>query len=428
MPRRIGWHIRENAPWPGAPRGLEPRGDVWLAGRGELEALRGALERLLGGGAAGPVRRVLQGNVLLHRIPSQYREFAVEVWGHGLRLGSAEILPGGEWTFYPSGALASLLVGAGLEPVRVAARGRLKGKRVRLDSCGPELVIVSQGRHVGPARRLRGCTYRVRDMAPRGFRLLPSTGRREAVEANRAHIERLAAEAREFIRAHAGEARVHVAVSGGADSSAAAVLAVQALGPDRVTLVYADTGMEPPENRRTVERLASWLGARLDIVESPVDPLEEIRRRGLMTRDNRWCTRILKLAPLARYYRRTGARIVVDGARMLESQNRARLPRSGVNPLIPFVRRILPIHSWTRLEVQLLLWKEGAPVNPLYEEGFTRLGCMVCPAMSLHELRLASRLYPGFYERLARASGLSVEDLLRGGWRRSRGARGNGFI
>jgi len=415
--KRVGWHIRENAPWPGAPQGFTLRGDAWLASMWEKRHLETLLAGLLGL-EREIVNRVLGGNVALHRVPSQYREYAFEIWSHGLRLGAAELGPRGEWLLYPSGALASLLARAGAPAVRVPGRGRLKGKKIYVPGCGGrELVLVERGSHVGVARRLEGCTYRVRDMAPRSLRPLPLTGMREAVDANRAYIERLAAEAREFIRAYAGDGVVHVAVSGGADSTAAAILAVEALGPDRVVLVYADTGMEFPESRSIVRRLADTLGARLVVVESGVDPVREIARRGLMTRDTRWCTRLLKLRPLRNYYKRAGARIVVDGARAWESNARALLPRRGVNPLIPGVTRLLPIRDWTRLEVQLFLALRQAPRNPLYEKGLTRIGCIICPAMTLHELRLAKSMYPGFYERLAGELGVGVDWLLGGSWR-----------
>ncbi|MCE4624854.1 MAG: phosphoadenosine phosphosulfate reductase family protein, partial [Desulfurococcales archaeon] len=249
------------------------------------------------------------------------------------------------------------------------------------------------------------CRVRVKDMAPRGFRLLNPSSMSEAVTVNRAYIERLAAEARSFIAGEAGGGKVFVAVSGGIDSSVVLSLAVEALGSERVVAVYADTGMEFPASLETAERLADKLGVELLIARSSVDPFREIRSRGLMTVENRWCTRILKLAPLARLYKRMGARIVADGARALESEGRAATPRTGVNPLIPFVKRILPIHSWSRLEVQLYAHLKGLPVNPLYDMGLTRIGCIYCPAMHPHEVMISRGLHPQFYRGLENVIG-----------------------
>ncbi len=421
--KRVGWIVEENVPWLGPPRGWTLRRDHWLAGRAEEGLVRSVVGRLFPGVPQG----FPPSPILLHRQPGPNGEYGVEVFASAARLG-VMYWDGGVWRLVPSGALASLLESRGAPVVELGRRGRLKGKRVELGECpGTPYVLVASGRHVGPARVLGGdpCTARVRDMAPRGFHVLEDSDWIRAARANRAYLERLAAEAREFIVREAGGETLYVAVSGGLDSSVTLLLAVEALGPERVRAVYADTGMEFPESRRTAMELADRLGVELDVVSSGRDPLGEIRRRGLMSRDDRWCTRILKLEPLRRYYRSRGARVVADGARALESDSRARTPRSGVNPLIPGVRRILPIHSWSRLEVQLYAVLRGIPMNPLYHRGLQRIGCIVCPAMHLHELETAMELEPGFYERLYRVlRDRGVRDprgfLLEGSWMRRR--------
>ncbi len=422
----VGWRLGENTPWLGVPQGFRFRRDHWIPGRMEVEWLRSSMDDSIPGSSI-----VLDGRIVLfHRIPSPGESYSVEVYSHASRIGVLEY-DGSGWSFKPSGALASILEGIGFNIIRIDFRGRLKGKKVRVppgDCRSGSYILVSSGGFVGPARIIdrRECIVRVRDMAPRGFSLLQQSTISDAVMVNRAYIERLGFEAVEFIRREAGGGKVVVAVSGGIDSSVTLALTVRALGPGRVTAVYADTGMEFKESLETVEKLASMMGVDLVIVSARLDPLEEIARRGLMTRSNRWCTRILKLSPLARYYRRVNARIVVDGARALESEARSITPRSGVNPLIPFVKRILPIHSWSRLEVQLYAHLEGLPVNPLYDRGLQRIGCILCPAMHLYEIRVAEEIMPGFYNRLYK---YLVENGVRdprsyihnGSWRRRSG-------
>ena len=435
----LGWDAGRGVPVLGCRRGAgcwRLRGDFWAAGRFERRLFEAAVRRWMGG-SPGLGERWL----VFHRAPAPHGEYAVEVFGEGLRLGVLELVPGRGWVLYPSGALASLLESSGaVEAVEVEARGRLKGKRLRLPRCpaGDGYVVVASGRWVGPARLEDGgggdgpCTVRVRDMAPRGFRLLEGGGDLlDAVEANAEAVGALAAEARGFIRrvyasVMASRGRVYVALSGGADSTAVLSLAREALGAERVAAVYVDTGMEFPETRRHVERIASILGVDLEWVEAEADPLEEVKRRGIMTRDYRWCTRLLKLQPLRRFYERVGARLVLDGARSRESTGRAETPRLGENPLIPGVARALPIKHWSRLAVQLYLWERGLPILHLYQEGLTRIGCIACPAMHLYELHIAWRLHPEWFHRLAEAvasaTGLTAGEalalLLRGEWRR----------
>ncbi len=426
--KTIGWKLDINSPWLGAPRGLTPKGDIWLASSYEVQLLRNILARDLDM-PRKVIEKVALRPLLIHRVPSQYREFAVELWGHGLRLGAIEYVPGSGWALYPSGALASLLNSAGASPCIIGnVRGRIKGRRIELpDTCikDRKYILISTGTHAGFAYK-SGSNYKVKDLAPTGFKPLSESSIDVIVEANRAYIERLAREAIAFLRTHGDrEERIYVAVSGGIDSTAAALLATEAFGRERITLVYADTGMEFPESRITVEKLATFLGVDLEIVSSGRNVLEEIRKRGLMSRDNRWCTRILKLVPLKKFYINRGVKVVVDGARRFESSNRALLPRAGENPLIPGVRRLLPIHGWTRLEVQLYVRLKGAPVNPLYSYGFTRIGCIICPAMTLHELELAYNHDPEFYKDLASIlkpdnPRVALDLIFRGDWRRIR--------
>jgi len=429
--RSLSWSRGRGVPLLGCRRGglgcWPLRGDYWLAGRFERGLVSQLFHRVYGVRLPAAERLVV-----FHRVPAPLGEYAVEVFMDGLRLGVVEYAPGRGWVYHPSGASASLAASLGAEPVRVeAARGRrLKGKRVRVPAsqAAGGWVLVEAGGWLGPARLVAEGVAKVKDLSPRGARLLPPATLDEAVEANAELVGGLAAEAREFIRRvyarrRNPDGRLYVAFSGGADSTAVLSLAREAVGPERVVAVYADTGMEFPEARRHAERIASMLEVELEVVEPQVDPLEEVARRGLMSRDDRWCTRLLKLEPLRRFYRSRGVKLVLDGARMWESSNRARTPRLGENPLLPGVARALPIRHWSRLAVQLYLAERSIPTLHLYQEGLTRIGCIACPAMHLYELHIAYRLHPSWFHRLARAAYHSsgpeaLARLLRGGWRR----------
>lgn len=420
----VGWNLQKNTPWLGVKRGYAFQRDHWLAGRMEQQWLIESLNKLFEG-AGELVRNRL---VLLHKAYSPKGGFGVEVYSHAVKLGLMAYEDSG-WRLYPTGALTSLLESLGFTTITLPTRKRLKGKKVQLDECHEfrvDYVIISSGKFVGPARiqSRNPCIVKVKDMAPRGFKPLTESSIDDAVLVNRAYIERLAAEAREFIRKWVDKPPVFVAVSGGLDSSVTLSLTVEALGAENVIAVYADTGMEFEESLSTVERLVSRLGVDLDIVSSRVDPVDQIRKRGLMGKDRRWCTRILKLRPLREYYSKRGARFVIDGARALESESRAATPRVGINPVIPFVKRLLPIHSWSRLEVQLYARLRDLPVNTLYGEGLHRIGCILCPAMHIHEMRIAMKLKPEFYNRISSAlRDLGIDDpksfLLDGQWRKT---------
>ncbi len=345
-------------------------------------------------------------------------EYAVAVYGEGLRLGVLEYGHGG-WKLYSTGALASILAGLGARVVSIEARGRLKGKKVRLGVDAEHVIIESRG-YVGPAVRVAEGVYRVRDMAPRGFRLLVETSIEKLVKRNEPVLKQLEAEAVGFARRLDPGGRVYVAFSGGADSTATLLIAIEAFGAERVTAVYVDTGIEFPETRRYVERTASYLGVDLVIVEAGDRFWRLAAKYGPPSRDSRWCTAKLKIEPLRAFYSKLRPKLILEGVRGFESETRLTLGAVTRSPVAPSARRAFPIYEWSRFEVQLYLAWKGIEPNPLYDAGLTRIGCVVCPAMHLYELReVAARLHPGLVEaileRYAALIGRGV--VVDGSWR-----------
>lgn len=99
---------------------------------------------------------------------------------------------------------------------------------------------------------------------------------------------------------------IHVSFSGGADSTALAIY-LKKYRKEEITLVMADTGAELPETIFHVPRVAQQLGCDLQIVCNGTFwgylvsfgfLLPSIRRR--------WCTRLLKQAPLDAYAAKHG--------------------------------------------------------------------------------------------------------------------------
>ena len=383
--------------------------DFWLPGRFERRLFQRLIREMYG---------VELGERLLLFNRVSLGDYAVAVYGEGLRLGVL-VHDGFRWRLRATGALASILVGLGAERVRVESRGRLKGKKVKLDMRS-EYIIVESGGFVGPADRVAPGVYRVRDMAPMGFRLLPDSSIDRVVERNAAYLKRLEAEATGFIKRLDPGGEVYVAFSGGADSTAALILTVEALGSRRVTAVYVDTGIEFPETRRHVEKVASKLGVDLVVVENDGRFWEELGRRRPPSRDARWCTALLKIEPLKSFYSKLRPKLIIEGVRGFESLARLTLGDVTSSPVAPTARRAFPVYEWSRLEVQLYLRWKGIEANPLYDEGLTRIGCVVCPAMHMYELfevsrRLHPALFEGIIERYAALFGRSV--VLDGSWR-----------
>lgn len=422
----LTWFIKQNTPvmLKDIDKGWKVRNDLWLAGRYEKKVLSDVIYSLF------DVKTELDKRyVVFHRVPAWESkvEYAVEVFGEASRLGILYYGRDSKWHLIPSGALASILVGLGAKTVDIESeQGKrwLKNKRVKLrKGCKDrEYVLISTEKYVGAGRILDRdeCIVKVKDLTTRGFKLLAEPSPNDLVELNKAVVEEAAEEARNFIRMiyekYVAPGKVHVAFSGGADSTAVLLLAVEELGAEKVVAVYSDTGLEYPETREYVEKISSMLGVELLVLKPETPFLEEIRRRGLMSVENRWCTVLMKLRPLKKLYENRGVKLYLDGARDYESTLRAKTRRLAENPALPHVYRALPIKSWPRLLVQLYLYSRGVELNPLYDKGLSRIGCIACPAMHRHELALSYSLYRDLHEKVIEACNFSVEEYMSMKW------------
>ena len=207
----------------------------------------------------------------------------------------------------------------------------------------------------------------------------------EHAKLNREELSRLVEASLGFLSGFSAD---HVVVpwSGGKDSTAALLMAVKAFG-GRVTPIFVDTGLEFKETLEYVDDMARRLGIgyvrlRARVREALVD-----EGRPLPTHDNRWCTG-LKVEAVERYVEelaRSGSVLLIVGDREAESD--ARLYRPAVTRHERYLE-VAPLKLWGAIHVQLFLAMEGAPLNPMYELGFFRIGCYICPALRSWEARL----------------------------------------
>ncbi len=180
--------------------------------------------------------------------------------------------------------------------------------------------------------------------------------------------------------------RVVVSFSGGKDSLVVLDLTVKHYGAEHVEAIYVDTGVDFPLTRDYVKLVEEKLGVTIHSAYAPVK--EQLGIKGLPSKDNRWCT-LLKTRAFKEKLREITGRdekiLVIVGDRDTESETRSRKP--------PVRRRkwyleAAPIKQWSTLMVQLYIKMYKLPPNPLYEAGFYRLGCYVCPALTSLERRV----------------------------------------
>ncbi|WP_084453337.1 phosphoadenosine phosphosulfate reductase domain-containing protein [Roseateles chitosanitabidus] len=242
-----------------------------------------------------------------------------------------------------------------------------------------------------------------------------------------------------------------VSVSGGKDSAATAVLAIEQHGRAACRFVFADTGNEHEQTIEHVAYMARHLGVEIvtlradfsaEIVRFRDYVREQWPRKGVSkgdceraiaalvptgnpyldlclwkgrfpSRTRQFCTHYLKTLPLVEYQ----MGLIGDGAceavwswqgiRLNESQSRmSRLQGTGAcvrsfEVMGDGLFTYRPILRWTAVDVFDAAALYGLAPNPLYLQGMTRVGCMPCINCGKDEILEISKRFPHHIERIA---------------------------
>lgn len=187
--------------------------------------------------------------------------------------------------------------------------------------------------------------------------------------------------------------------SGGKDSLVSLDLAMKALGD--VKMIFNDTGLEMPETLRNVEYVSKYYSVDLHIASAGDIFWRSVELFGPPGKDYRWCCKITKLVPIAKLTKTlwpNGA-LNILGQRAFESLDRAKSPLVWRNKWIPHMVSTTPIQYWSQLACWIYIFKYRLPYNELYNEGFDRLGCFMCPSCALAEYEETRRLYPELWAK-----------------------------
>ena len=196
------------------------------------------------------------------------------------------------------------------------------------------------------------------------------------------------------------ERQIILTFSGGKDSVASWLYLTRVLKCRDVTAAYADTSWEWEGLPAYLDDLENNHGCPLVRIQpewrdlfydrkSPEGATEEWLSKPLTMRKlcvfksrppsatKRFCTSILKLAPLRRFIQSRGECILACGVRAQESAKRAQMTPWMFDDFMGRWRD-MPIHDWTHEQVFAIHKQFGIPVNPLYLKGCRRVGCFPC--------------------------------------------------
>ena len=178
----------------------------------------------------------------------------------------------------------------------------------------------------------------------------------------------------------------HVAFSGGKDSVVLADLCKKA--GVKYKLHYMNTTIDPPELVRFI--MKNYPDCKFI---RPLRPFSEVikEKQYPPTRVVRYCCQVLK-----EHYQPNG--IILMGIRKKESWKRSKrsmfelLHKSGT-----FV--INPIIYWEDFEVWEYIGEHKLPYCLLYDEGYKRLGCVMCPQAGSSNMKKDAKRFPRIAKR-----------------------------
>ena len=233
--------------------------------------------------------------------------------------------------------------------------------------------------------------------------------------------------------------KVLVFFSGGKDSQAALIWAVNKYGIKNLEAVFCDTGWEHPSTYGHITTICEQMGVKLVTVKSKkyngfVDMA--VKRKRFPSLKARFCTEELKSIPIIDYVLGHNENLIcVEGIRRNESLSRSKMTEECMffknyfepirtlkdgKPIFLTYRKkdvmewcnrfdaskFRPVFNWTAEQVINYIKEAGQTPNPLYYQGFKRVGCFPCVLGSQQNNRLIMENHPEQWQRLKEAEKL----------------------
>lgn len=147
------------------------------------------------------------------------------------------------------------------------------------------------------------------------------------------------------------------------------------VAPD-TPILFIDTGYHFPETLAYRDQLVERFGFPIRNLTSVMPRAEFIARYGddLYNRDPDLCCKINKVEPMQLALR--GVRAWINGRRRDQALTRTKMPI--VERLQGGIVKVNPLANWTSRDTYRYLTQHDIPTHPLFEQGYTSIGCFPC--------------------------------------------------
>ncbi len=149
-----------------------------------------------------------------------------------------------------------------------------------------------------------------------------------------------------------------------------------------VRIVTIDTGRLPAETHEYVDALRAHLGHAIEVVHPDAAMLGQYTTQNgvnafyesVQLRLD--CCHIRKVEPLERVL--GGVDAWFTGLRRTQSERRGATPVVEHDIAHGGIAKVNPVAAWSAVQVREHLRERGVPLHPLYEKGYTSIGCAPC--------------------------------------------------
>jgi phosphoadenosine phosphosulfate reductase len=141
-------------------------------------------------------------------------------------------------------------------------------------------------------------------------------------------------------------------------------------------ILFIDTGYHFPETLAYRDELVARFGFPIRNLTSVMPRAEFIAKYGddLYNRDPDLCCKINKVEPMQLALR--GVRAWINGRRRDQAVTRTKMPIA--ERLQGGIVKVNPLANWTSRDTYRYLTEHDIPTHPLFEQGYTSIGCAPC--------------------------------------------------